>query len=181
MQINTLISRNLSNTQQQKLVVVFALLKKMTKVSHMEKELSIKVVTETYVPVWTLADRLKKTRAGTKLNIVDFSKFTGLSPRQVQYAESGKAQPHDVVVTIYAAKTGVNYNWLSSGVVPRHHSEQISELESLLGLDSNQEPIGSSLLPNFRPKTEKFNAYLSFEIRQLNRAGGGHAFIERRA
>jgi transcriptional regulator with XRE-family HTH domain len=160
----------------------------------MEKELSIKVVTETYVPIWSLADRLKKTRAGTKLSIANFSKFTSLTPRQIQYAESGKASPHDVVVTIYAAKTGVNYQWLSTGVVPRHHSEQISELESLLGLDSNQEPIGSSslpgldsnqepfgycLLPNFRPKIEKFSSYLSFQGRQLNRFGGGHAFINR--
>jgi transcriptional regulator with XRE-family HTH domain len=145
----------------------------------MEKELSIKVVTETYVPVWTLADRLKKTRAGTKLSIANFSKFTSLTPRQIQYAESGKAAPHDVVVTIYAAKTGVNYQWLSTGVVPRHHEDQITELESLLGLDSNQEPIGSCLLPNFRPKTEKFSSYLSFQRRQHSRFGGGHAFINR--
>ena len=145
----------------------------------MEKEMRIRVVEETHIPVWTLADRLKKTRAGTKMSIMDFSTFTHLSPRQIQYAESGKAAPHDVVVTIYAAKTGVNYEWLLTGFVPEHDAAQIAELDSLLGLDSNQEPIGSSLLRNFRPKVEKFNAYLNFEIRQLNRAGGGHAFIER--
>ena len=147
----------------------------------MEKQISFRQVKETHIPVFTLADRLKKTRAGTGLSIADFAKFSRLSPRQIQYAESGVVAARDVVITVYAAKTGVDYEWLRTGIIPEQAQIQIAEMESLLGLDSNQEPIGSCLLPNFRPKTEKFNAYLSFEIRQLNRAGGGHAFIERRA
>jgi transcriptional regulator with XRE-family HTH domain len=145
----------------------------------MLNQISFRQVKETHIPVFTLADRLKKTRAGTGLSIADFAKFSRLSPRQIQYAESGVVVAKDVIITVYAAKTGVDYEWLRTGNIPEQAQIQIAEMESLLGLDSNQEPIGSCLLPNFRPKTERFSSYLSFQRRQHSRFGGGHAFINR--
>jgi hypothetical protein len=98
-----------------------------------------------HVPTWTLADRLTKARNGFGMSMKVFSAFTSLSTRQIQYAEGGLGNVSDVVITVYAAKTGVDYWWLKTGVDPTTDPEGPIDGASLLGLDSNQEPIGSLL------------------------------------
>jgi hypothetical protein len=94
----------------------------------------------------------------------EFGKLTSLSTRQIQFAETGTAQrSQDVIITVYAFKTGVDYNWLKTGAKPTGPNGDGGE--SLLGLDSNQEPIGS---------------FLAYQIRRLER-GGGLKFLERSA
>ncbi len=92
------------------------------------------------VPEWTLADRLAKARQSVGLSQREFGKLTSLSTRQIQFAETGTAQrSQDVIITVYAFKTGVDYNWLKTGAKPTGPNGDGGE--SLLGLDSNQEPI----------------------------------------
>jgi|TARA_R110000744_G_scaffold76339_3_gene151231 hypothetical protein len=100
-------------------------------------------VKASHIPVWTLADRLTKARNGTGMSMKAFSAFTSLSTRQIQYAEGGLGSVSDVIVTVYAAKTGVDYWWLSSGEDLDQDPDGPDGGDSLLGLDSNQEPIGS--------------------------------------
>jgi transcriptional regulator with XRE-family HTH domain len=118
-----------------------------------------------YVPVWSLGDRLSKTRKESGMSMKDFSKFTSLTPRQIQYAEGGRGNVSDVVVTVYAAKTNVDYWWLKTGNAPQLDPDGPDGGASLLGLDSNQEPIGS---------------FLAYQIRRLER-GRGLKYLERAA
>jgi transcriptional regulator with XRE-family HTH domain len=116
------------------------------------------------VPEWTLADRLAKARQTVGLSQKEFGKLTSLSTRQIQFAETGTAQrSQDVIITVYAFKTGVDYNWLKTGAKPTGPNGDGGE--SLLGLDSNQEPIGS---------------FLAYQIRRLE-SGRGLKFLERSA
>jgi transcriptional regulator with XRE-family HTH domain len=116
------------------------------------------------VPQWTLADRLAKARQSLGMSQKEFGKLTSLSTRQIQFAEGGMAQKsQDVIITVYAFKTGVDYNWLKTGAKPTVPNGDGGAL--LLGLDSNQEPIGS---------------FLAYQIRRLERSRG-LKFLERSA
>jgi hypothetical protein len=79
------------------------------------------------------------------MTMKEFSKFTSLSPRQIQYAEGGIGNVSDVVVTVYAAKTSVDYGWLATGAEANESPTAPDNASSLLGMDSNHEPIGSLL------------------------------------
>jgi transcriptional regulator with XRE-family HTH domain len=117
------------------------------------------------VPEWTLADRLAKTRQFLGLNQKDFGKLTSLTTRQIQFAESGIAiKNQELIVTVYAFKSGVDYEWIKTGL-PAFDPNGPDGGETLLGLDSNQEPIGS---------------YLAYQIRRLER-GRGFKYLERAA
>jgi hypothetical protein len=98
-----------------------------------------------HVPKWTLMDRLTKSRNDFGMSMKEFSAFTDLSMRQIQYAEGGKGKVSDVIVTVYSAKTGVDYWWLKTGLDPNEDPSGAGFGEELPGLDSNQEPIGSQL------------------------------------
>jgi transcriptional regulator with XRE-family HTH domain len=131
------------------------------------------------VPEWTLADRLAKARQTVGLSQKEFGKLTSLSTRQIQFAETGTAQrSQDVIITVYAFKTGVDYNWLKTGAKPTGPNGDSGE--SLLGLDSNQEPIGSSTLPGLDSNQEPFGSFLAYQIRRLER-GRGLKYLERAA
>jgi hypothetical protein len=103
-----------------------------------------------HVPKWTLTDRLTKSRNEFGMSMKAFSAYTQLSMRQIQYAEGGKGKVSDVIVTVYAAKTGVDYWWLKTGNDPNTDPNGRDEMDLLLGLDSNQEPIGSFLAYQLR-------------------------------
>jgi transcriptional regulator with XRE-family HTH domain len=68
-----------------------------------------------YVPAFGLPERLRKARAEMNMTVVEFSKLTGLSARQIGYAETGKATNPEVYITVVAFKTGVDYTWLKTG------------------------------------------------------------------
>jgi transcriptional regulator with XRE-family HTH domain len=148
-----------------------------------------------HVPVWTLSDRLRKTRADLRMNCAQFAAHTGLTARQIHYAESGRNKTSDVLITVVAAKTGVDYWWLKTGNAPILEKDQFVELKELLqtfragkaeekalllGLDSNQEPIGSSSLPGLDSNQEPFGSFLDYQIRRLER-GRGLKYLERSA
>jgi transcriptional regulator with XRE-family HTH domain len=108
-----------------------------------------------HIPTWSIGERLRKCREDVGMNMKEFSKFTALTWRQIQYAENGLGNVSDVVITVVAAKTGVDYYWIKTGEIAKVNYEtpdNASALmgasdgeESLPGLDSNQEPIGSFL------------------------------------
>jgi hypothetical protein len=105
------------------------------------------------------------------MNMKEFSAFTALTWRQIQYAENGLGNVSDVVVTVVAAKTGVDYYWIKTGELAKVNYETPDNAaalmgapdgeKSLLGLDSNQEPIGSLLsLPIAESVKEIFRPFL---------------------
>jgi transcriptional regulator with XRE-family HTH domain len=133
------------------------------------------------VPEWTLADRLAKTRQFLGLNQKEFGKLTSLTTRQIQFAESGIAiKNQELIVTVYAFKSGVDYEWIKTGNAPENENGGPDGGQSLLGLDSNQEPIGSSTLPGLDSNQEPFGSFLAYQIRRLER-GRGLKYLERAA
>ena len=95
-----------------------------------------------YVPEFVASDRFQKARQEFGMGMREFSKYTQLSMRQIQQAETKGHKVKDFVYTVYAAKTNVDYNWLLTGEGPNGPSGA-GFGEELPGLDSNQEPIGS--------------------------------------
>jgi transcriptional regulator with XRE-family HTH domain len=75
-------------------------------------------IKDRYIPVWTLADRLKKARSDLNMTAQQFAEHTGLSVRQIGYAEAGTHKTSDVLITVVSAKTGVDFYWLKTGEVP---------------------------------------------------------------
>jgi transcriptional regulator with XRE-family HTH domain len=127
----------------------------MSYLGHMEKTFTYSVKAP-YIPVWTMSDRLKKARSDRGMTLAQFSALTGLSVRQILFAESGKNTVTDLYLTVVSAKTGVDYWWLNTGIATTQeqtapdNASALMEVtqdgeEKLLGLDSNQEPIDSWL------------------------------------
>tara|TARA_R110000796_G_C14276375_1_gene401996 strand:+ start:103 stop:567 length:465 start_codon:yes stop_codon:yes gene_type:complete len=117
------------------------------------------------IPEWSLSDRLTKARNGTGMTMRAFAAFTSLTIRQIQYAESGDGNVSDVVVTVYAFKSGIDYWWIKTGHAP-DASPNGDGGEKLLGLDSNQEPIGS---------------FLAYQVKRFHSLGDPFHFLERAA
>ena len=103
---------------------------------------------KSWVPEWVSADRFQKARQEFGMGMREFSKYTQLSMRQIQQAETKGFKVKDYVYTVYAAKTNVDYNWLLTGIATEPIDSDEKDL--LLGLDSNQEPIGSLLAYQIR-------------------------------
>ncbi|MGD7734145.1 helix-turn-helix domain-containing protein, partial [Propionibacteriaceae bacterium G57] len=67
------------------------------------------------VPVWTLADRMRKAREVTGLDQQAFSEELGVSRSTVSNAERGKVQPSRLLVAAWAMRSGVPLVWLETG------------------------------------------------------------------
>jgi transcriptional regulator with XRE-family HTH domain len=65
----------------------------------------------TVVPVWTLADRLRKARQFSGLTPEELAERIGVTDRTVRNYETGKP-PRAAAVKLWAFATGVPLDWL---------------------------------------------------------------------
>lgn len=71
------------------------------------------------VPTWTVGDRLRKARELTGLDAVEFADAIGVHRDTVANYEKGNtSRPRRVVLNAWAARTGVDYEWLMTGQMP---------------------------------------------------------------
>lgn len=70
------------------------------------------------VPVWTLADRLRKAREMTGLGQAEWAAEVGISRRSVTNYESGTSVPRRPVLLAWAMRSGVRLDWLTDADGP---------------------------------------------------------------
>lgn len=70
------------------------------------------------VPVFTLADRLRKAREQTGMEQGPFAALVGISRVSVSNAERGANRPHHVTLIRWAEIAGVPLEWLLTGEAP---------------------------------------------------------------
>lgn len=94
------------------------------------------VLSTSRVPQWTTADRLRKAREYAGLDQRQLADEMGVSRNSVSNYEHGHVQPRKIVLRAWAMVTGVPYEWLVDGELPRP--------------DSNREPAGYGAPAPFR-------------------------------
>ncbi len=67
-------------------------------------------------PVWTLADRLRKSREAAGLEQIDLADVAGISRATISAAERGKREPSRATLAMWAMATGVSRSWLVDGI-----------------------------------------------------------------
>ncbi|HSS09020.1 MAG TPA: helix-turn-helix transcriptional regulator [Acidimicrobiales bacterium] len=72
----------------------------------------------TVVPLWTLADRLRKARENAGLLQKDLADYTGLSRSAIAMYEQARAVPRLGVLRLWAERCGVPLEWLQYGDAP---------------------------------------------------------------
>lgn len=92
------------------------------------------------VPVFTLADRLRKAREVTGLDQAAFAREMGVSRQTVSSYERGSVAARLIVLKAWALRSGVPLPWLQTGESPRQDGPGGGD--GLLRLDSNQRPSG---------------------------------------
>lgn len=70
------------------------------------------------VPVWTVADRLRKARVSAGLAQRDLAQLIDYSHGAIAQWESGNRQVRPRVLKLWALATNVPYEWLSYGDSP---------------------------------------------------------------
>lgn len=70
---------------------------------------------EFVIPLWTLADRLRKAREHAGLDQVTLAKEIDISRATVSNYERGLVEPRKIAVRAWALRTGVPFSWLMYG------------------------------------------------------------------
>ncbi len=73
------------------------------------------------IPTFTLADRLRKARELTGLEQREFADQLGISRTSVSNAETGTTRPIKVTLKAWALRSGVDYEWLTTGAAGDPH------------------------------------------------------------
>lgn len=75
------------------------------------------------IPEWTICDRLRKARETTGLDQAQFAKRIDISRSTVGNYEAGRVAPRRIVLKQWALATGVNVEWLETGVAPHNEPD----------------------------------------------------------
>lgn len=67
-------------------------------------------------PVWTLADRLRKSRESAGLEQDELASVAGISRATISAAENGRRSPSRATLAMWAMATGVSRSWLADGI-----------------------------------------------------------------
>jgi hypothetical protein len=76
------------------------------------------------IPVWTLADRLRKSLEHAGVDVDEMAQYLEVHPNTIRNWTRGRTRPRASEVTLWAMRTGVSREWL----LPR--------------VDSNHQPAG---------------------------------------
>ncbi|QTF71751.1 helix-turn-helix domain-containing protein [Arthrobacter woluwensis] len=71
----------------------------------------------TLVPVWTVADRLRKAREAAGLEQNDLVRLTGMARGTISAAENGRRKPTKANLNLWALATGVPLEWIETGSI----------------------------------------------------------------
>lgn len=91
------------------------------------------------IPTWTLPDRLRKARELTGLDQVAFAAELGVNRNTVSNAETGARRPIRLTLRAWALRTGVDPNWLETGLAPVRGDQGQN---SYAARESNPQPAG---------------------------------------
>lgn len=70
------------------------------------------------IPVFTIGDRLRKSRERIGLKQADFAAEIDISARSVHNYENETVSPRRIVLKAWALRTGVPLEWLETGNIP---------------------------------------------------------------
>lgn len=82
----------------------------MRKAEHMSE-----LVEAGRIPVWTLADRIRKARESADLSQTALAELTGISRRSLSNYEASATTPRRPQLVVIALATGVPVEWLQHG------------------------------------------------------------------
>lgn len=71
--------------------------------------------TATFIPQWTMADRLRKAREQTGLDQTEFADRLGITRQSVGNYESGRRTPRPLYLRAWSEATGVPACWIATG------------------------------------------------------------------
>lgn len=74
-------------------------------------------MTDTRIPTWTLADRLRKSRSAVGLEQKDMAERLMVSRGAIAGWETGNHKPSRLALVHWAQETNVPLDWLETGVV----------------------------------------------------------------
>ena len=102
------------------------------------------------IPEFDLADRLRKALRVADVSVQEIADYLGVSRNTVGAWINGRVVPGKAFVRLWAMRTGVPYEWLSTGESPGQGgpgpgavvTKQKRSRSVLPRLDSNQEPAG---------------------------------------
>lgn len=70
------------------------------------------------VPVWTVADRIRKARESAGMSQTDLANVTSISRRSLSSYEASATTPRRPQLVVIALATGVPVAWLDKGTMP---------------------------------------------------------------
>ena len=111
----------------------------------------------TKIPVWSIADRLRKARETTGMDQIEFSTHSGISRTSITNYEQAKREPKGLYLRAWAEATGVDIHWIEYGheKTPADSSTGVCDLCALTGSNRGPADYGSwfdgheAILPNF--------------------------------
>lgn len=92
------------------------------------------------VPKFDLADRMRKAMREADLNAIVMADYLGVKRETISRWINGKVDPSVQTMRLWATRTGVDYDWLRTGLAPRSDENGGPNVKMLPHLDSNQKP-----------------------------------------
>lgn len=74
--------------------------------------------TEQHIPVWDMADRLKKSLRDINLGVQEMADYLGVSRNTVTNWTSGRVDIPKPELRLWSLRVGVPYEWLKDGLSP---------------------------------------------------------------
>ena len=84
------------------------------------------------IPEFVLCDRVRKSLTHADIGVAEMAEYFGVSRNTVSAWINGRVTPSVQTLRLWAHRTGVDYEWLSTGKTPR---PEVSE-----GSDENDAP-----------------------------------------
>lgn len=97
------------------------------------------------IPEWDIADRMRKALRSSGVGVQEIADYLSVGRNTVSNWINGRIQPSVQSQRLWALRTGVSYQWLSTGESENRPSPQGGgggDDDGLPGVDSNHQPAG---------------------------------------
>lgn len=84
-------------------------------------------MTTVHVPVWDLADRMRKSLREANIGVIEMASYLEVNRNTVGTWLNGHNRPSPATMRLWAMRCGVPFEWLRDGELPR--------------VDSNHQPF----------------------------------------
>ncbi|MGX7679111.1 helix-turn-helix transcriptional regulator [Jatrophihabitans sp. DSM 45814] len=92
------------------------------------------------VPIWTVADRLRKSREFAGLDQGSLAEAIEVSRNTISNYESGRVTPRRIVLRQWSLRTGVPLEWIETGNAERHRPDGPDDGDECAARDLNPQP-----------------------------------------